>query len=996
MNLGTLILGSLNGLTIGLLAVGLVLIYKSNRFLNLANAQVGAVSALLLAKFVIDWGWSWWVAFPVAVVVGLGTGLLVERLFIRPLRRKGASSVRLMLGSLAVSQVLLALIFIPALGPNAGQAELYPQPFVSHVRVGGVVLNGMSLLTALLVPLLVAALAVFMRYSSLGRQIRAAANNPEAARLCGISVNKVSAITWGLAGALSAVSAVLVAPTQSSFDAAALGPYILMLTLGAAAFGAFVSLPAALGGGVVLGLILQCVTSQTSDGSTGELAVFVAILLVVLVRGKRIGKVFYTSGGVTDAPSPVRVPAALSNSSLVRYQRTWLSLASLLVAVLLPHLPYFRTEANQFLLVLILLYALVAIGLTMLMGWSGQISLGHFAIVGLAAYLAARLSADHWSLAAIGLVAGLMGAAVMIVIGLPALRVGGLTLAVTTLGFAVVAGDWLFHQSWAGSSAPFVSLVPIHLGPDLGTPNSEDSIYYVALVLLALAAWSAGAMRRLGPGRNAIAVRDNERAASTYGLLPASTKLTILGVSGLFAGVAGVLWGASWRVVSAAQFPPEVSVALIALPVIGGLGSISGAVAAAVALYSVTFFIGPHVTFVFGSFGQNLGFQLFVAGILQLIVLLAYPTGIAGAVRTRWQRFLNRRAIQIVERERRVPSPPTSTNELTSESNGESDTSQIGAEQGEVSKLKFTGGALAPAADSVNVDTAGHRLRFDLARHVGWGVDEAWPPLATDDVRRHFGGIVALDGVKIEVRAGEIVGLIGPNGAGKTTLMNVISGFERPDSGSIKIFGQETSDLPPDFRAALGVARSFQDATLFRGLSVVETIQVALAYRHKVGAVGAMVAAPWVQATEVQTRIQAERIVERFGLSPWADVLTSDLSTGTRRICDLAAQVATRPRLLLLDEPTAGVAQRESEVFGPLLRQIRQELSCAVLIIEHDMPLLMGLCDRVYAMEAGKVIATGSPTQIRENPAVIRSYLGVEESAISRSGPLDVARTGPA
>src|SRR5256714_11817994 len=138
--------------------------------------------------------------------------------------------------------------------------------------------------------------------------------------------------------------------------------------------------------------------------------------------------------------------------------------------------------------------------------------------------------------------------------------------------------------------------------------------------------------------------------------------------------------------------------------------------------------------------------------------------------------------------------------------------------------------------------------------------------------------------------------------------------------------------------------------------------------------------------TERRPRREAEEIVDRFGLRPWADARASELSTGTRRICDLAAQVAAQPKLILLDEPTAGVAQREAEAFGPLLRRIRDELDCSVLIVEHDMPLLMGLCDRVYAMDSGHVIGEGTPEQIRHNPAVVASYLGSDDAAITRSG----------
>jgi ABC-type branched-subunit amino acid transport system ATPase component len=400
-------------------------------------------------------------------------------------------------------------------------------------------------------------------------------------------------------------------------------------------------------------------------------------------------------------------------------------------------------------------------------------------------------------------------------------------------------------------------------------------------------------------------------------------------VSGFFAGVAGVIWADAWRSVAPIQFTADISIAIIAIPVIGGLGSLSGAVAAAAVLYGATFFVGPTVAPLFGSYGNNLGFELFLAGGGQTLALISLPTGLAGEAQKRWQAFLDRRAARI-------------------------------------------------SAEVASTDT-------DV-------------PLRTEGLRVSFGGLVALDQPDIEVRRGEIVGLIGTNGAGKTTLMNVISGVIRPGCGSVRLFGTEVVDLPPDFRAPLGLARSFQDAGLFAGLTVVETVQVALARQHKVGIVSAMVGAPWVRSAERHTRADATALVERFGLAEWADTLTAELSTGTRRICDLAAQVATRPKLLLLDEPTAGVAQREAEAFGPLLRDIRAELDCAVLIVEHDMPLLMGLCDRVYAMEAGRVIATGTPPEIRADPRVIASYLGTEDAAIRRSNapaPRLRAKTGP-
>jgi len=918
MSTGAWVLGLLNGLTIGLLAVGLVLVYKSNRFLNLAHAQLGTLSALLLAKWALDWNWSWWAAFALAVVAGLVTGLLVERLLVGPLRRRTKSPIRLLLLSLGVSQLLLALTYIPGLAPDPNKATSYPQPFHPDLHIGDVAFTGMYVLTAILVPVLVAGLALFMRYSVMGKQIRAAANNPDAARLCGISVGRVSAVTWGLAGAFSAVSAVLQAPTQPSFNVASLGPYLLMLTLGAAAFGAFVSLPGALAGGLLIGLVSQLVSATRSSGTEAELAVFVLILLIVLVRGRAIARAFDLGGAAVDERPIVRMPESLRGSAFIRYHRAWLVLGALALAAVWPQLPYFHTTGHEFLLSLIPIYALVGVALTMLLGWGGQVSLGHFAVVGLGAYLAARWSAHGWSLTALCLVIGLIGAVAMVVVGLPALRVRGLTLAVTTMGFAVISTDWLLRQSWVGSNQPFgLTVRSPRLAPGLGTPHSQLAVYYVAIVVLALAVAAGSALRRSMPGRLIVAVRDNERASASFGVTPATVKLAVLAVSGFFAAVGGVLWADAWKAVSPIQFTADVSIAVIAIPVIGGLGSLGGAVLAAGLLYGVTFFVGPHVSSLFGDFGHNLGFSLFLAGAGETLTLMTFPTGLAGAVQGRWQSYLDRRA-----------------------------------------------------------------ARAEMAEA---GVDRTLP-LRVDGVRVRFGGVVALDEPDIFVRPGEIVGLIGTNGAGKTTLMNVISGVIKPEQGCVSLFGTDVVDLAPDFRAAFGLSRSFQDASLFAGLTVTETIQVATARRHKVGVLSAMVRAPWVRASERRARGEAQEIVERFGLGPWADARASELSTGTRRICDLAAQVAARPKLVLLDEPTAGVAQREAEAFGPLLRRIRDELDCAVLIVEHDMPLLMGLCSRVYALEAGRVIAEGTPEEIRNNPNVVASYLGTEDAAITRSG----------
>jgi ABC-type branched-subunit amino acid transport system ATPase component/ABC-type branched-subunit amino acid transport system permease subunit len=949
---------------IGLLAVGFVLVYKANRFLNLALAQLGAVSALLLAKTVLDWHWNWWSALIVCLAVGIATGLVVERFIVSVVRKRSKSTVRLLILTVGVGNVLLALTYIPGLTPRSEAG--YPQPFTSHFEVGGVVLTGMSILTLIAVPVLLVCLTVFFEWTRLGKQIRAAASNPDAARLCGISTTRVSLIVWGLAGGLSALAAVFNGPTTASFNAEALGPYLLMLTLGAAACGAFVSFPAAVGGAIGLGLIYQIVVAQTQNAGTAELWVFVAILVIVLVRGRAISRVFAVTGAPVPELPGVRVPERLRGVPWTRWAPRGLGVGALVLAALFPHLPYFASSGNQFLLLLVLVYALVAVSLTILVGWAGQVSLGSFALVGIGAFLTARWAGSAgWNVVDLLIVTGLAGAAVSVVIGLPALRVRGLTLAVATLGLAVIAPDWLFQQNSLVGPTPFTTLVnPTTLLPGVGHLNRPLDLYYAVLGTLVLTLVSMRLLRRSAAGRVILAVRDNEPASASFGIKAATVKLRALALSGFIAAAAGVFWALAWQSLTPDQFPADASIAVLALPVIGGIGSVGGAVAASVLLYMGTFFVGPHVSGLFGSLGQNEGFLLFFGGVGVIGVMVSYPNGIAGVVQQRWQQFLNVRAAH---------------------------------RQGPSSTQPQTPSPVAPVDDADEIDALTNRIFPErVVRPSVVASPGTVPPLQVQGVSVHFGGITALWDVDIDVRSGEIVGLIGPNGAGKTTLMNVISGFLRPDDGSVRVFGHEVAGRPPYIRAGHGLARSFQDAALFAGLTVTETVQVTLAHHSRTRLLPALVGAPWSRSAERADRRRASELVDAFGLAPWADALTVELSTGMRRICDLMVQVAAEPRVVLLDEPTAGVAQREAETFSPLVRRIRDALGCSVLIIEHDMPLLMGLCDRVYAMETGRVIAEGTPAEICNDPAVIASYLGTDDAAISRSGSKSVRDPGRA
>ena len=259
------------------------------------------------------------------------------------------------------------------------------------------------------------------------------------------------------------------------------------------------------------------------------------------------------------------------------------------------------------------------------------------------------------------------------------------------------------------------------------------------------------------------------------------------------------------------------------------------------------------------------------------------------------------------------------------------------------------------------------------------------PWLSVRDVSVRFGGNHAVDNASLEVRAGELVGLIGTNGAGKSTLMNTIGGFV-PAGGTCEVLGHDVSGLPAYRRHRAGLGRGFQAARLFPALTVRETIMVALEARERSWLVPSMTGLPPSPSAERHKRAEASELIDFLGLGRYADEFVSNLSTGTRRIVELGTLLAVDARVLLLDEPTGGVAQREAEAFGPLIVRIQRELGAAMLVIEHDMPLIMGISDRVYCLEAGRVIAEGPPAAIRDDPRVIASYLGTSERAIQRSG----------
>ncbi|HEY6428450.1 MAG TPA: MFS transporter [Acidimicrobiales bacterium] len=311
----------------------------------------------------------------------------------------------------------------------------------------------------------------------------------------------------------------------------------------------------------------------------------------------------------------------------------------------------------------------------------------------------------------------------------------------------------------------------------------------------------------------------------------------------------------------------------------------------------------------------------------------------------------------------------------------------------ETGAVRFSGSAAELAAHpellwSVYIDKASESTASGATAAAAAIHGRDVPALEVDHVSVNFGGIAALDAVSLQIHHGEVVGIIGPNGAGKTTLFDVISGFLRPDSGEVLLDGTDVTSHAAATRARLGLGRSFQDSQLFSGLTVREALAVSLERFVDVSdPFNAMLRLPAQVRTETAVSRRVDELMELFGIGRFADNLVSELSTGSRRLVDLAAVLAHQPSVILLDEPSSGVAQREVEAMGRLLRNVRDRLDATLLIVEHDIAFIAELADRLIALDRGEVIAAGEPLVVLALPEVGEAFLGTDPLARTRSGP---------
>jgi ABC-type branched-subunit amino acid transport system ATPase component/branched-subunit amino acid ABC-type transport system permease component len=898
------VLGLGAGTAYALLSQGLLLVYRGTGVLNFSQAALGMFGAFLFWQFHTRSHMTFALAFILAVACIGALGVVVFQALMRPLRTASRlSQVVITLGVLLLLQGASQLIW-GTLTVNLNSS------LPTHLwNVGGVAVGEDKVILLAIAVAITAGLSYASRRTAVGLAIRGNAENSRAVSTLGWSPNALGTLTWGLGGALAATAGIFIAPLVG-IDTVNM-PLLVIPVLAAVLIGRLASFWLTLLGALLIG-IAQSLVARYVTGIPGavEATPFVIILIFLVLRGE---------GLPSRSQIAQRLPA-LGTGQV----RLTLVVPAIVVSVVL--LNWVFGENLVIAIGVSLSWAIVLLSVTVVLGYTGQLSLAQFALGGVAALMAGRLVATHDLPFVPAFIVAVLGTIVVgLLFALPALRARGINLAVVTLGLGVTVSALLFTNGslTGGFNGTAVGAQKV-FGLDLDTllyPRRWALFVFVLFVVCALAVAN---VRRGTTGRRLIAVRTNERAASALGLNVLGIKLYAFGFAAMLAAVGGILVAFQDSVILYSQFDPFESVLAVVYSFIGGIGFIVGAP------------VGSTLSN--GGFGgwllntlvpsASASWLIVASGVFVLLLALLHPDGLVSA---------NLAQIQALRR-----------------------------------RIKLLATRTRPAGA------------------LGEVVREKVSPvtLAVEDIVVRFGGVTAVDGARLEVSPGMIVGLIGPNGAGKTTLIDTITGFVGPASGDVKLNGKSVRNWPAHRRTRGGLCRSFQSLELFESSTVRENLSVA-----SDGQSVAPYMTDFLHPRPMTLSPAAIAAVREFDLESDLDTRVSELPYGRRRLVAIARSIATAPSVLLLDEPAAGLSSYETQELAKVVRRLADDWGFGILVIEHDMGFVMGLCDKVAVLDFGRQIAFGPPKEIRRDPAVINAYLGVPDDDPTPAASLAPAGT---
>ena len=917
------VVGVAGGSTYALLALGLVLVHSVSRVLNFAQGAFGTLAAFVAASIAMGHDLPWPVAVAAAVAVGAVVGAATAWVL---LGRDGG-----VLPPLVGTVALLSATTLVEARWLGGTRE-FPTPVSgSGLEIAGVVVTPTRMLVVAVAAVAGLALWAGLERTRLGLSLRAGADNREGARIVGLDPRRLEVAAWSVAGVLGALAGVLSGWTTQTITPGFLTS-VLPQAFAAAMLGGMVSLPGAVLGGLVVG-VAESLTRLYWGGTPGspELVVFLVLGGVLLLRPQglftraRRGLAVDGSESLVKLLPMVRDPRP--GPGLRRITGVGAPVAAVVAVVAIAGAV---SGPDAFKLSAVPVYVLLALSVSFLASATGQLSLGHAGLFGLGAFGAA-IATSSWELPPLlGFLAGpVLAGGAAAVLGAASLRVRGLYLAVLTLAFGVVLQAYVFPTTPFSKGGAGITLSRPEVGPfDLG----DDGTFLAASLILVVLVWAVlRRLERVPLLRGMVAIRENQTAAAARGI--DATRLGVVGftLSGIVAGLAGSTFAFRQGIVVASVFPVSLSLTLVIWVVLGGLGSRWGVAAVATAFTLVDLYASASNQLV-----------TLIAAIGVVVLIGRYPLGAGGALRTVFER-------------RRVAPPAR-----PSAADGE----RVGAD-----------GAPGSSGDLVRVVVRmpdGERIRPVL--------------LGAKDVTVRFGGNVAIDTVSLDVFPGEVVGILGPNGAGKTTMFNVLSGFIQPSHGVVWFRGRDVSALAPPERTRLGLGRSFQQG----GLWLSETAHANLLMAQYARTTGAdfgdaVTAAPAQGRLDRRRAAVADQVLEVLGLADAARRPVAELPYGHRKVLEIGCAVATRPSLLLLDEPAAGLHGVQSEWVAQAIAALRAELGITVVVIEHDVGLVRSVSDRIYVLDFGRLLTEGRPDEVLARPEVIEAYLGqaIEPGAVA-------------